>query len=124
MSRLTSGYLLGEIIERFNKKVNGTLQPNRTLWLMSGHDTTLTSLLNFLAFAQSELPPYAASILLELYQHEGQHFVQIVYKKNNNENIPTLDIPSCGTLCPLDKFYEIYKAFIPTNDFETECKLE
>lgn len=79
---------------------------------------------NLFGIAQLKLPPYSASILFEFYQHKGQHFVQIVYKKTNDENIPPLDIPGCGTLCPLDKFYQIYRAFIPTNDFETECKLE
>lgn len=72
-------------------------------------------------------PPYAASLFLDLYQHNEdrqQYFIQITYKLSNNENIPPLEIPGCGTLCPLDKFYDIYTDFIPMNDFETECKME
>lgn len=48
MSRLTSGYLLGEIIDRFNKKIEGSLKPNLSLSLYSGHDTTITSMMNLL----------------------------------------------------------------------------
>lgn len=72
-------------------------------------------------------PPYAASLFIDLYQHNEdrkQYFVQISYKRSNDENIPALEIPGCGTLCPLHKFYDIYTDFIPMNDFETECKME
>lgn len=79
---------------------------------------------NFYETAQPELPQTSASVLLELYQQKGKYFVQIVYKKNNNEHTSSLNIPGCGTFCPLDKFYDIYKPFIPSADFETECKLQ
>lgn len=35
-----------------------------------------------------------------------------------------IDIPSCGPMCSIEKFYEIYKAIIPTGDFEEECRLD
>lgn len=48
LARLTSGFLLKEILQRFDKKVDSTLQPNRSLWVYSGHDYTLVNLLNSL----------------------------------------------------------------------------
>lgn len=42
MSRLYSGFLLREIVERFMMKIEEVLKPNRTLWLYSAHDETLT----------------------------------------------------------------------------------
>lgn len=72
---------------------------------------------------QSDIPPYAANLCLELYEQMGQHFVQIVYQKKINETLPPLNIPGCGRLCPLNRFQEIYRPFIPKNDFETECKI-
>lgn len=42
MSRLYSGFLLREIVERFKMKIEEVLKPNRTLWLYSAHDETLT----------------------------------------------------------------------------------
>lgn len=48
MSRLTSGFLLREIVNRFNEKIDGSLQPNRNLWLYSGHDRTITRFMKLL----------------------------------------------------------------------------
>lgn len=48
LARLKSGFLLKEILEHFSKKVDSTLQPNRTLWLYSGHDITILNMLNSL----------------------------------------------------------------------------
>lgn len=56
MSRLYSGFLLREIVERFTLKSEGALKPNRTLWLYSAHDETLTGFLNLLGlFDVSEM---------------------------------------------------------------------
>lgn len=48
LARLTSGFLLKEMLERFSQKVNSTLNPNRSLWLYSAHDYTMTNFLNSL----------------------------------------------------------------------------
>ena len=48
LARLKSGFLLKEILEHFSQKINSTLQPNRSLWLYSAHDITMTNLLNSL----------------------------------------------------------------------------
>lgn len=54
MSRLKSGFLLREIVQRFNSKIEGSLQPNRTLWLYSAHDRTLKNMLG-LIFPKSDV---------------------------------------------------------------------
>lgn len=48
LARLKSGFLLKEIIEHFYQKVNSTLQPNRSVWMYSAHDITITNMLNSL----------------------------------------------------------------------------
>lgn len=48
MSRLYSGFLLREIVERFTLKIEGALKPDRILWMYSSHDETLTAFLNLL----------------------------------------------------------------------------
>lgn len=48
LARLKSGFLLKEMLEHFSQKVNSTLEPNRTLWLYSGHDLTILNMLNSL----------------------------------------------------------------------------
>lgn len=48
MSRLYSGFLLREIADRFTLKIDDVLKPNRTLWIYSAHDETITGFLNLL----------------------------------------------------------------------------
>lgn len=40
-----SGFLLKEIFDRFSRKLNSTLSPNRSLWLYFAHDTTIHDML-------------------------------------------------------------------------------
>lgn len=69
-------------------------------------------------------PPYASSIHIELYKsYQNAHYVQIFYRKAQEEHPTPMNIPDCGIRCPLDTFYDLYKAIMPENDFDTECKL-
>lgn len=38
-------------------------------------------------------------------------------------NIPALEVPNCGTKCPLNKWQELYKHILPTKSYEEECEL-
>lgn len=48
LARLRSGFLIQEILDRFAQKIGSTLTPDRSLWIYSGHDTTLAGVLNTL----------------------------------------------------------------------------
>lgn len=48
LARLRSGFLINEILDRFSQKIGSTLSPDRSVWIYSGHDTTLAGVLNTL----------------------------------------------------------------------------
>lgn len=48
--RIRSGFLLKEMLERFETKEKGKLKPDRVLWMYSAHSSTITTLLNGLRF--------------------------------------------------------------------------
>lgn len=48
MARLISGFLFKEILDQFSEKINATLKPDRSLWIYSAHDFTITNMLNAL----------------------------------------------------------------------------
>lgn len=48
MAKVKPGYLLKEILERFSKKANGTLEPDRSIYIYSAHDTNIAQILNAL----------------------------------------------------------------------------
>lgn len=148
LARLKVGFLIREIFERFTMKKDSTLTPNRVLWVYSAHDETIINLLNalnlfevlffsestcqlcspfiYLLLLQSKMPPYASCLLFELHEINGTFYVELYYKQERGEDkvpLQPLFIPNCGQKCPLSKLYEIYGDIIPTEDFDTECRL-
>lgn len=71
---------------------------------------------------QLHLPPYASSLLFELYESnaKNEHYVQVFYRNSTAGDLAPLDIPNCGTKCPLNQLFELYKEILPS-DFKTEC---
>lgn len=45
LARLKVGFLIKEMFERFQMKMESELEPNRSLWIYSAHDTTIGSYL-------------------------------------------------------------------------------
>ncbi|XP_055615483.1 testicular acid phosphatase homolog [Toxorhynchites rutilus septentrionalis] len=122
LKRLKIGPLLKEMVNRFQQKINKTLQPNRSLWIYSGHDTSVVNLLNGLGMFKTHNPPFAACVMVELRSAaDGKPFVSVYYRDSEAEP-EAMSIPNCGTRCPLEKFGELYKHLIPDN-WEKECEL-
>lgn len=122
LAKFRSGYLLKDILDRSAAKSTGQLIPNRTVWMYSTHDTVLFSMLRSLGFRDFELIEYAACLLFEVLIKNDNVLLQIVYKKSPSSNSSEiLNIPNCGTACPLDKMYELYKEILPSEDFVSAC---
>lgn len=83
-SKLRTGFLLGHIVEQFDRMSNGEVLPKLTLY--SSHDATLTSLLYSLNASNELLVPYAAAISFEFYV-DGLHMPAYYVKVGlNNPN--------------------------------------
>lgn len=48
LARLKAGPLLKDIFQRFDDKASGRLDPDRSMWVYSAHDTTVANVLNAL----------------------------------------------------------------------------
>lgn len=46
MQKLKGGFLIKEMLDRFTQKAESKLEPDRSLWIYSGHDTTIAHFLN------------------------------------------------------------------------------
>lgn len=124
LARLKSGPLLKEILTHFKNKVEKKLDPDRSYWVYSAHDTTVANMLNTLGVFKTmgyHNPPYTATVLFELRKFNDGHRVQVFYKNTTAEPKP-LDLPGCGISCPLEKMFEIYKPVLPV-DWANECTL-
>ncbi|XP_055308428.1 prostatic acid phosphatase-like [Sitodiplosis mosellana] len=125
MKKIKAGFLIKEMFDRFKNKSLSLLQPHLSIWAYSAHDLNIVSVLNALNLYELHVPPYASSLFFELYRQNDSYFVQLFYRKTPTENVPALNIPNCGTMCPLDKFYVLYRHILPTDyeDFESLCRL-
>lgn len=124
LARLKTGPLLKEILTHFQEKANKAFTPNRNYWVYSAHDTTVANMLNTLGVFKTmgyHNPPYRSSVMFELREFKDGHRVQVFYKNSTAEPTP-LDLPGCGTSCPLEKMFQIYKEVLPVN-WERECTL-
>ncbi|XP_053698567.1 prostatic acid phosphatase-like [Sabethes cyaneus] len=123
MARLKMGPLLKDILDRFQQKINKTLQPDRTIWMYSAHDITIANLLNGMHMFKVHNPPFAACLLFELRaSSSGVPYVSIYYRDSAAEPEP-LYIPRCGKHCPLQKLIELYQHLLP-NHWDQECLLK
>lgn len=48
LARLKSGFVIREMLQRFEQKISGTLTPDLSLYIYSAHDTTIAGVLNSL----------------------------------------------------------------------------
>lgn len=76
MKKLKSGFLLKDILDRFSRKVNSTLSPDRSLWLYYAHDITMTNMLSTLGFFK-KVSKYNFSFFLDL--HQSNHKIQFQF---------------------------------------------
>lgn len=75
-------------------------------------------------FSQLHILPFACSLHFELYEVDGnEHYIQIFYRKSNEEILSPMNIPGCGQKCALDRFYDLYNDIIPDRDHDIECEL-
>lgn len=123
LARIRSGFLIKEMLQHFSQKIDSTLDPDRSLWLYSAHDFTISNFLNSLKLFDAHFPPYAASVHFELYKSsQNEHYLQLFYRKSGEEILVPMEIPNCGTKCTLNQFYATFKDIIPGN-YEEECRL-
>lgn len=123
LARLKSGPLLKEILNHMKSKTKGKL--DESYYVYSAHDTTVANMLNTLGVFKDlgyHNPPYVSSVLFELRKFEGNDYRVQVFYKNSTDPLP-LDLPGCGTSCPLSQMFEVYKSVLPV-DWEKECTMK
>lgn len=126
IAKLTGGVILKQVIDNFHGKIYN----NATYKLIqySAHDTTVTPVLVALNFSNPYPPPFASSLIFELYKNDSaaddtSYFVSTYFKKTDIIG-EKLSIYGCALDCPLDQFITLLQPVLPTGDFEERCKVQ
>jgi len=122
LKKLSSGVLLNEIVNHMKLKQSNKMKPDIKLWIYSAHDTNVANLLNSLNVFNYILPPYTASVFLELRKNTNDSYVVTVSYRNTSDHAPyLLHVPGCDSVaCDLDQFIDIVKPILVT-DWYKEC---
>eukprot|EP00045_Choanoeca_perplexa_P007806 m.71850 g.71850 ORF g.71850 m.71850 type:complete len:516 (+) comp14225_c0_seq2:44-1591(+) len=105
-------------------------QDNLKLFLFSGHDTNVASVLEALEtdHFRALAPPYASALLFETYQRpDGSIYIQLHYKNESaltawQDDGVVLTIKGCSSSnCSLEDFTAATKAIVP-KDINADCK--
>ncbi|XP_055613821.1 lysosomal acid phosphatase-like [Uranotaenia lowii] len=128
MKRLRGGATLSEFLSKLKAKAAGNLDPDRSIFLYSGHDLTQVSLLDSMGVLEqaSEKPSFASAVVFELHENPslgGQQEVRILHYGNWSVQEPKwLDIPRCPAPCSLSKFETAMHDIILQN-YDEECTI-
>lgn len=64
MARLSVGFLIRDILDRFSSKIASKLSPDRSLWIYSAHDSTIANVLNALGLFEVNCQFIAIKIII------------------------------------------------------------
>lgn len=122
LARLTSGPLLGHMIDNMNSKINGAIDKQKA-FIFSSHDSKITAFLSTLNVWNGLVPSYASAVFVELYKmSDSSHGVQVSYYNDTTVDPYILDLPGCTSPCPLNSFINLTSNMVPENILE-ECFL-
>ncbi|XP_025602645.2 venom acid phosphatase Acph-1-like [Athalia rosae] len=123
LKRLNGGMLLRKITEDAVALRRETLPAGRKIYLYSGHETNIGALLSTLGLYEPHVPAYGSALIVEHWKQARNHFIKVIYYTGVPDKLVTKRITGCGDLCPLDRFLELTKPVIPSDD-EVFCVKE
>lgn len=73
--------------------------------LLSGHDSSIMSVMATLGVPLENMPPYASHLDFALFKNDKKYYMRVSY------NDKPVTIPACGgTVCSLPQFYALAQA--------------
>ncbi|NP_001315418.1 venom acid phosphatase Acph-1 [Apis cerana] len=116
LKKLYGGPLLRIFTKHMLDVVSGTQKKKRKIYLFSGHESNIAAVLHALQLYYPHVPEYSSSIIMELHNIEGTHYVKIVYYLGIPSEARELQLPGCEVLCPLYKYLQLIENVIPSNE--------
>ncbi|XP_050298653.1 venom acid phosphatase Acph-1-like [Anthonomus grandis grandis] len=114
----SGGALLKKILRDSRAKIKGTISPSDLkMYLYSGHDLNIATMLLTLGVFDEKIPSYGSHILFELHLVNGVYGFKIFHQDWSTEYPRLLTIPGCTAFCPFDQFEALVADVIPQDGF-------
>ncbi|XP_012060520.1 PREDICTED: venom acid phosphatase Acph-1-like [Atta cephalotes] len=114
--RLYAGPMIRAMTDNMIAAQNPNAAPNTKIYLYSGHETNIASMLHSFGVYKPHVPEYSSAVILELQQIQQEYYVKLVYYQGIPPTIKDLTIPGCDTLCPFDKYLDLIDDLIPSDE--------
>ncbi|XP_056648742.1 venom acid phosphatase Acph-1-like [Diorhabda sublineata] len=121
LRKMFAGALLKKIIHDSRKRLfanDGRL--SKKIYLYSAHENNIASILISLGVYENQIPDYGSHIIFEFHLVKGIPGFKIFFDNWTGEGPKLLQIPGCGTFCPLLKFIRLNDKVLPRDD-ENAC---
>ncbi|KYN43496.1 Venom acid phosphatase Acph-1 [Trachymyrmex septentrionalis] len=114
--RLYAGPMIRVMTDSMIAAQNPNAAPKTKIYLYSGHETNIASMLHAFGVYKPHVPEYSSAVILELQQIQQEYYVKLVYYRGIPPTIDDLTIPGCDTLCPFDKYLDLIDDLIPSDE--------
>ncbi|GIX78809.1 ATP-dependent DNA helicase [Caerostris extrusa] len=127
LKRLRGGPLVDFTLDKMKKKKTENMEKTKVISYTT-HGLNIAAYLSALDIWNGLEPESCATVLVELYRTDGNHFVRHLYLNSTTperepQQLHLLIIPGCTEFCPLDFVLEFTKDVIPQN-WEKECQID
>ncbi|KAG7210240.1 hypothetical protein KM043_011788 [Ampulex compressa] len=114
MKQLMGGIWLRKWLHHVDKYLSLASKDEPKAVFYAAHELNIAGILNALNCFDNKIPWYAASLMFELHEEDGDLYVKIVHK--DKDVVRTLEVPGCySTMCPLKVFRRIVAPLIPAD---------
>nr|XP_022919445.1 venom acid phosphatase Acph-1-like [Onthophagus taurus] len=119
---LYPGFLISNIVNNTYAKILGNPKLKRTkIFLYSGHDNNIASILFFLDSFFPHNPNYCSQIIIEVHNMVGTRFLKFMHRDDTLGVYRVIPVPNCGEYCPFIDFMQKYKNVLDTNMLRELC---
>ncbi|XP_075160925.1 prostatic acid phosphatase [Haematobia irritans] len=125
MQKIKGGPFLKKMFDEMKKKSTNTLKPrDRKLFIYTGHDWTVGSILSALKVWERQMPLFSVMTIFELHKNleTNQYYVEIFLRNNEQGCLQQLKVPHCHHKCPLDRLIELNADVLPNESYAKRCR--
>uniref|UniRef100_A0A1I8P2T5 Acid phosphatase n=2 Tax=Stomoxys calcitrans TaxID=35570 RepID=A0A1I8P2T5_STOCA len=124
MQKIKGGPFLKKMFDEMEKKRNNALSPSdRKMFIYTGHDWTVGSILSALKVWERQMPLFSVMTIIEFHKSKGtnEYYVEIFLRNDEKGCLHQLRVPHCHRKCPLDRLIKLSADVLPNESYEERC---